>query len=777
MYSILARMFPNGLIYLFIGTLISLLPSSIRAQDTLGLKDGYFDFSTSNFNIKLVKDSQTLASLQPIGSTFDFSPFDYLSQRANNGNYHVGDLTFRYRQNGSTAWTDANTASARAPVTALTNLPSGVLAASDLKPTVKQALPVNITRQWMNMNGDLALSFTLTNTLGQPLEIGSLGFPIEFNSIFTNRPATDIQTKCSLQDPYIGLGAGYVQVTPQGTGSALVVTGLNSSNFEAWRFLPEATNTSLSYQSQVFEGFYEWQVHTKAWAENEWKNVVPWNSPTSRTLVPNQSMTVGLRFSLAKDGVRAIETTVKSMGVPYAVSVPGYIVSQDTSAKLFVSSNSSITNVTVDPPGAFTITTGASKSYTLQASPSMWGRARLTISYSDGRLQTLHYNIIKSAPTAVSNLGNFLTTKQWFKDTSDPFKRAPSVISYDRSVNQPVLQDPRVWIAGLSDEAGAGSWLAACMKQSIQPNAAEIKLLESFIDTTLWGTLQVNNGSNTYGVRKSVFFYEPARVPGYKYNSSINWSSWESWNYATAYSTSRAYDYVHVSAAYWAFYRVARAYPSLVSLHTYDWYLNQAFQTVMATTAVDGSGNYVVGYADDGLMEETVWGEILKDLYRENQTSNAQAFEARMKKRAQHWGSIAVPFGSEMAWDSTGQEGVYYWTKYAFIPLQTNDYTNVIQKLLRPYRHRHQNYKQYPRLHAYSRPLGLEWQCQTLLGQSVSLPGPLYLIPTKCISLVSNTKNFSLQLRRSTGTYRAPNPSLRLRPQLSPTPQLLPLHT
>ena len=644
------------------GALLSSLLGIVYAQDTLGLKDGYLNISIANFNVKLVKDSQTLASLQPTDSTFDFSPFDYLSQRAANGNYHIGDLTFHYRLDGASSWTDGNTASARASVTALKSMPPGVLAASNLAPTFNQTVPVSITRQWMDMDGDLALSFTLTNMLNQTLEIGSLGFPIEFNSIFTNRPATDVEIKCSLQDPYIGLDAGYVQVTPvQGTGPALVVSGLNSSSFEAWRFLSENTRTALAYQSQVFEGYYEWQVHTKAWAENEWKNVVPWNVPTSKTLLPNQSMTVGLRFSLAKDGIRAIETTVKSLGMPYAVSVPGYIVPQDTSAKLFISSASSVSNITVNPVGAFDVTSGMPQTFTLQASTSTWGRARVTVTYSDGRSQALHYNIIKSAPTTISDLGNFLTTAQWFNDTSDPFHRAPSVISYDRSVNKKVLQDPRVWIAGLSDEAGAGSWLAACMKQSVQPNPAEITLLEEFIDTTMWGVLQINNGSTVFDVRKSVFFYEPARVLGYNYNSTINWSG--SWNYAEAYSVSRAYDYVHVSAAYWALYRVARAYPSLVSLHTYDWYLKQAYQTVMACTAVDENGNYLIGYADDGLMEETVWGEILQDLYRENQTSNAQALEARMEKRAQHWDSIAVPFGSEMAWDSTGQEGVYYWTK------------------------------------------------------------------------------------------------------------------
>ena len=35
-----------------------------------------------------------------------------------------------------------------------------------------------------------------------------------------------------------------------------------------------------------------------------------------------------------------------------------------------------------------------------------------------------------------------------------------------------------------------------------------------------------------------------------------------------------------------------------------------------------------------------------------------------MRTRATRWDSEETPFGSEMAWDSTGQEGVYYWSKY-----------------------------------------------------------------------------------------------------------------
>ena len=634
-------------------------------SDTLGLADGYLDFATANFNLKLVKDAQVLASLQPACSDFDFSPFDFLKYRAGNRNYHLGDVTARYRLAGTSSWTSIDSAAARAKVTPVNS--SNTFAASDLGPTFGQNanLPLDFVRQWYNLDGDLGLLYNITNKGTTAVEIGSLGFPIEFNSIFSNRTAEDAEAKCSLQDPYIGLGAGYVQVTPLlDPGPALVITGLDGANFEAWRFLPEPTNTFLSYQSQPFEGYYEWQIHTLAWAENEWKNVTPWNDPTSKILQPGETYTVGLRFSLADQGGRGVENTIKSLGKPYALGVPGYIVPQDLSADLYVFYNAGVSSITSDPASALSFSSLAAGHYSVKASSGTWGRARATIIYDDGVNQTVHYYIPKSAPEALSDLGDFSTTRGWFPYTNDPFHRGPSVLSWDRSRNDFVYQDPRVWIAGLSDEGGAGAWLAAVMKESVQAVPREVALLDTFVNTTVWGLLQISTpGTSMYGVRKSLFYYEPSLVPGYTYNTTFDWSTWESWNQATAYSTVRAYDYVHVSAAYWAMYRVARAYTNIALSHTWDWYLNQSYHTVIYATAQDSGGNWKVPYANDGLMEETVWGNILQDLYREAFADEAAQLESQMRARAEYWNSLAVPFGSEQAWDSTGQEGVWYWTK------------------------------------------------------------------------------------------------------------------
>lgn len=287
---------------------LSTFIGTILGQDDLGTNNGFVDIETSNFKARIVRDAQILASLKSNGSDFDFLPFDILGNRSRNGQYHWGDVTYRYRNEGDNSWIDGNSAQTRRPVVTLSPN-DGVLAAADLYSTLPSG-PLNVTRKWLNVDGDLALRFTFSNTGNSSVEIGSLGFPAEFNSIFTHHHPADATAACSLSEPYIGMDAGQIRVTPiKGTGPALVVTALQGtkSPLEAYRNLWEMGYEGSSYSSQTFEGFYEWQVLTKASAENEWavQGAHAWNPPSSRKLEPGSNLQFGVRFTIAPEGVRS----------------------------------------------------------------------------------------------------------------------------------------------------------------------------------------------------------------------------------------------------------------------------------------------------------------------------------------------------------------------------------------------------------------------------------------------------------------------------------------
>ena len=408
-----------------------------------------------------------------------------------------------------------------------------------------------------------------------------------------------------------------------------------------------------------------WVVHGKAWAETEWQGADPWNEPTSATLEPGETKGYGLEMFLA-DGVRDIDDTLREHDRPVALGVPGYIVPQDVATQLYLDTGGrTIREIASEPSGALEVAEMESPSgehVAYAVTGSAWGRSRLAITYDDGSLQTVHYNVTKPYAETAGDLGEFLFTKQWFDDETDPFGRAPSIITYDRGKDEQVTQDSRAWFAGLSDEAGSGSWLAAAMKVFGLPDKEEAEKFTRFVDETVWGGIQFDEGPKKYGVKKSMFFYDPEVLPDFDY-ADLNWNTWAAWDKEHADDTGRGYNYPHVIAAYWSVYRTMRNHPGLVenAQHEWDWYLDQAFNTAKFMT---GGFDVFVWYVDVGTMDGDVIYYLLEDLRHEGWDDKADELEAAMKRRAEHWREREYPFGSEMAWDSTGQEEVYLWSKY-----------------------------------------------------------------------------------------------------------------
>jgi len=633
------------------------------------LDGGRVSLSTRELRVDLLRYSGTVASLTPSSdAALDYTPGDLLKQRSADTFYHLGDLDVRYRAAGAGDWTDVSTAYKRSPVAVLASDETHFT--GDVSSSLPSGTPLKIVRTWSTENGNLSLRFTLTNTAATPVEIGGLGIPMVFNNIMNGRTLDQAYKICSFYDPYIGEDAGYVQVSQlSGTGPVLLVVPDGHTPFEAWKPILDRRNRQTGAglldndptpRGTTFEGSFDWMVHSAGYAETDWKGVQEWNPATSATLAAGKSVTYGVRFFVAPD-LRHIEATLAEHHRPVAVGIPGYVLPQDMDARLFLRYDRPVRSIVSEPATAVEIHDDGRNAHGLHAYTlrgKQWGRFRLVITYTDGTLQSIGYRTIKPETEAIADMGHFLFHQQWFDQANDPFHRAPSIISYDDETGKQVTQDSRVWIAGLSDEAGAGSWLAAAMKEYLEPNPQEIVKLESFVDGVLWGHLQNSDGEHKYGVHKSLFFYQPALVPGFTYDPKLKWTSWTSWNKQGADDVGRSFNYLHVVAAYWSLYHTARNTQGLVTNHDWQWYLNQAYETTLAMCT---QAPY---YTRFGQMEGTVFVRMLNDLKAEGWTDKADKLEALMRARADVWKTEAYPFGSEMPWDSTGQEEVYDWTRY-----------------------------------------------------------------------------------------------------------------
>ena len=87
--------------------LLASLASVVRcANHTLGLEDGFTNFTTPSFKFSIVTDSQTAYNLRPVSETsdFDFIPYDEMTKRDADGQYHLGDILFQARTVGTSIW-------------------------------------------------------------------------------------------------------------------------------------------------------------------------------------------------------------------------------------------------------------------------------------------------------------------------------------------------------------------------------------------------------------------------------------------------------------------------------------------------------------------------------------------------------------------------------------------------------------------------------------------------------------------------------------------------
>ncbi|HVI99405.1 MAG TPA: DUF5695 domain-containing protein [Sphingomonas sp.] len=632
------------------------------------------------FDLTLRTDTQTLARLSPKGDpNFSFVPSNREAERAGDGYVHLGDLNIRLRTPGGD-WRDFASSHERKPIAPIAA--DGALTAADITATMGDGFPLHAERRWIADGDALVLRFTLANPGDQPIEIGGLGMPMVFDNIIQDRSLEQAHEQASFVDPYIGRDAGYLQVTRlNGKGPALLVLPEPGTPLEAYRPIRQEREgrdanifTDKSSRNQTAEGFYDWTVASKGFAEKEWKDAAgrQWNAPTSITLAPGASRSFGVRL-VQSPSIPAIEKTLIAHDRPVAVGVPGYVVPTDLDASLFLKAPQKVARIESFPAGALTATPARAVNgwtrYTVRSKG--FGPARLTITYADGSAQTVSYYITKPLELTVADLGHFTTTKQWFDDKTDPFHRAPAILSYDHETGKILTQEERVWIAGMSDEGGAGSWVAAMIKQLDNPDPAEVAKLDRLVDETVVGKLQIAAGAHAGAVKKSLFYYDPKAFPGY-YDKDANWKTWTAWDKKGADDLGRSFNYPHVAIGHWVLYRLARDHQGLVTRHPWRWYLEHGYQTIVAMMR---DASY---YTQFGQMEGQVFIEILDALKAEGMTAEAANLEKLMKGRADHWSTLAYPFGSEMAWDSTGQPEVYAWMRYFGFDKQADQTRDVI---------------------------------------------------------------------------------------------------
>eukprot|EP01043_Picozoa_sp_COSAG02_P051438 COSAG02_NODE_5412_length_4349_cov_8.741176_5_plen_346_part_00 len=217
-----------------------------------------------------------------------------------------------------------------------------------------------------------------------------------------------------------------------------------------------------------------------------------------------------IRLTMATAGPRTRNSALKKAGRSVLQAVPGYVLSPDmTTAKLHVTPPAGVTLKSVNvsdptvmaakivPKATMSTAAAAAGMVTVDVSSaglSKRGRCRLSLLFSDGSVNQVHYSVLPRLKSQVTAVGRHWAEDAWLPlEYDDPFGRAASVMPYDRLDRTHVLDDSRAYDVGLSDDAGGGNPLGFAIKVAYAPTQFEVDRLDSYVTFTLYGVKTPEN--------------------------------------------------------------------------------------------------------------------------------------------------------------------------------------------------------------------------------------------------------------------------------------------
>ena len=605
--------------------------------------------------------------------------------------------------------------------------------------------------------GGFEMSFNITNVSPDAVEIGGLGFATPA----AGGSAGTIETNIA-NDAHVGGEHAWVEWTRVVVDEQCVIaTPLNrASAMQAWRPMLEFGGGGWEWSVLTASWAAEWEQNLQwpylsmsaelnatgiwpaprspwpSWADGGATVRTPvtrdthWLPPTSRTLAPGASLVVGMRFSACSAGPRTRDAALEAAGEPVLRAVPGYTLATDMGGSIAATDEGGAADdaaavtgprLFVTPPRGATVL-GATSSDTAVlavggAAPGgtgggAWtvfplrgiarGRARLSVTFSDGSTAAAHYRVTPPLRAQTAAVAAHWSETAWLprEFQGDPFGRSASVLPWDREDLRIRLNDARAYDVGLSDDAGAANNLGLATTQAFAPTANATARLDEYIRWTLYGTkddvakpplkslqLRPEDGGDTDGVRLTMFYYNQTHFDwnyteaaecGNAAGLNYNWCMTE--NIANA--TYRGFNYPYPIASYYAMYRVARNHdllraPAPPTRQSWAWYLERAANTTLHLAP-----------APIGYMVGTVFREVLRSVLEENATAApggggmwdhlGARLLADQAKRALHWSTAKWPYGSEFSYDTTGQEEVVVWLMY--FANATNGYDAAAKK-------------------------------------------------------------------------------------------------
>jgi len=501
----------------------------------------------------------------------------------------------------------------------------------------------------------LTLDVSVSNTTGRLLEIGEFALPLRANDDYVEaygglslRQAIDQGRLAEIQQTiyeqkvlghhFAGGYSSYALLErPRGTPPFLLFQALNApvecvykvEGFRPWRD---------SWIGTDLMGLHTWAVRQRrGWSENPWVN-----GHTSLLLEPGASKSWTFRFTLL-NSYQGLPRELYESGALAIRVLPSMVVQENTEVQVEIRSRAPIDKVELHAGGIDIKSNRRDGDRTL-ITFAFHGRGQKTVKliYLGDRWTNLHFYCLESYDQLIKARARFAVEREFYENPADPFQRNHLFLPFDTRKGIRLEDMDDVSEVGGAGDSGFGAPLFLSEKNVYFPSQEEIRVLETYVADSLFQHLQ---NPQTYEIRSSLYWREP-HYP----------SMGQGGTKARSEVTTRAYNYIFAGNIYHALYRIGKEY-GLLKRKTPQQYLEMAYRTY--------AKGYETGpYRHMGLITGSNALRVLADLKEEGWQPQYDDLLAKMRDCNAEFARDPYPYGSEIEIDHTGQEQVYFFSRY-----------------------------------------------------------------------------------------------------------------
>lgn len=634
-----------------------------------------------------VQFDDTSAGVMRFDSPADSFGTNYVIGRAEHPEFAVadsrwfGDVVFRFRSGGG-AWQHASTAHSRSARGMDSSQGPGeqrIAFHYRSDPESVDGIRGFDFDEAYELRSDVLLwSLTLHNQTDNPLEIGDIGLPLLFNTIYARSPEITYQKRV-IRHSYIAGDNSFIFWTrANGAGPYLLMMPSSGTHLEFFEPTVPGNHADSTdpvfYPRNAWEGLYTAYIHAAAEARN-FETEGTWRQRlTSKVLAPRgrpgSSVTYTFEFRWARD-YQTIRDILYQNGLIDVTVAPGMVLPSNLSALVALHTREVIHAVTAEYPSNTEVISLPSRqkdTHIYRIRFHHLGENKITVSFGGGHRTLLEYDSIEPLETVIRKRARFLVEHQ---QVHDPGKWYDGEFSL-WDMRSRVLRTPDdrggldPYMVGGSDDPDLCKAPYIAAVNEAYPDDRQIAAVEYYLKHFVWGKLQRTGDEQPfpYGIYGSPSWHVN-RLSDTGYGSGGNGRE-HMW---------RTFDYTHMVQLYYEMYRIAKLYPKRVHYLDAAGYLERAYETALAYFRVPyqirmGAPWDFRGWTDwaytQGAFHEVFIPDVIAALDAEHQTDEASELRAEWNKKVMYFLYDApYPYGSEMWFDTTAFESTEAIARYA----------------------------------------------------------------------------------------------------------------